>query len=237
MGLTRIYKDWLITKGTIWLKGKPFHLRTPIDYLMLSLKMSGYLPKKLRALELFGMYGLYVTKHYSHMCESVELWELDAQFADFARKFSDKNVQVITGDSVNAVRQGSIKGKFNLLVVDNPLVSPYGPELFEHFNVMPEIFKLAEDNFAIIFNVVLTNPRSLYSDYGFNSEEQIKNLEAWEKKRTEFYATNHQDITPKEYIELYTAKFLGWGIQVDYATFQPRNERVGFLGFALRKIG
>lgn len=235
MGLARIYKDWLITKVTIWLKNKPFHVKTPIDYLMLSFKTSGTLPERIRALEIFGMYGLYVTKHYSHLCESVELWELDPSFAEFARKFSDKNVHVITGDSVTAVREGTIKGRFNLLVIDNPLVSPYGDELYEHFNVLPEIFKLAEDQFLVIFNVVLTSPKALYSDYGFNSADQLKQRDSWERKRSEFYGVDRQDIKPQEYLELYTAKFTQWGFRVNYSTFLPRNERVGFLGFALRR--
>src|SRR5688500_10322437 len=130
MSITRIYKDWVITQITLWLKGKPFHIKTPIDDIILLLKTSGYLQEKINALELFGMYGLYVTKHYAHLCEYVELWELEPTFAKFARKFSDKNVHVIEGDSVNAVRDQQIKGKFNFLMIDNPLVSPYGPALY-----------------------------------------------------------------------------------------------------------
>jgi hypothetical protein len=236
MGFIRIYKDWLINKIIIRLKGKPFHVKTPVDYLFLSLKASGHMPEKVVALELFGMYGLYVTKHYSHLCESVELWELDAEFAKYAKKFSDKNVKIIQGDSVKAVQESKINGKFNLLMIDNPLVSPYGEGLFEHFNVMPEIFGAAQDSFVLIFNIILSDPEALYNNYGFTSQNQIEKRDSWIKKRKEFYESDAINFKPQEYIRLYIDKFKKWGLAVDYSTFLPRNERVGFLGFVLTKV-
>ncbi|GAB1446653.1 MAG: hypothetical protein KF860_08000 [Cyclobacteriaceae bacterium] len=235
MSLIRVYKDWLITKFIIWLKGSPFHIKVPIDYMILSITISGYLPKNLNALELFGMYGLYVTKHYSKLCQSVELWELDPEFVRYARKFCDKNVNVIQGDSVKAVKEFRLMGKYNLLVIDNPLVSPYGNGLYEHFNVMPEIFDATEEQFILIFNVILVNPKSLYEDYKFNSISDLKNRDIWIRKRMEFYGTPLEKLTPQEYVKLYSTMFEEWGLIVDYSTFLPRNHRVGFLGFALRK--
>jgi len=232
----RIYKDWLVTKVIIALKKKPFHIKTSIDYLILTFKKSGCLPAPINALELFGMYGLWVTKHYAHYCEHVDMWEIDSNYVYYARKFKETNVTIIEGDSVLAVQNGSISKKYNFVMIDNPLISPYGNGLIEHFDVLPQIFDIAEDKFILIFNVLLDDPNNLYNQYHFNSEIQIRNKLQWMEKRKWFYGTKEGlNLNPQEYTKIYSDKFTQWGMEVQFSTFLPRNSSVGFLGFALRR--
>lgn len=236
MSVKSIYKDWLISKIIVQLKKKPFHIKTAIDYLMMTFQSAGFLPNRILALELFGMYGLYLTKHYAHYCEHVEMWEIDSNYVYYARKFKERNVTIVEGDSVKAVQNRSIDKRYNLLMVDNPLLSPYGEGLIEHFDVLPQIFDLAENNFILVFNVVLVDPGSLYEDYKFNSETQTRNKLQWLESRKLFYGTKDGlNLKPQEYLRIYTDKFNQWGLEVQFSTFLPRSNRVGFLGFALKK--
>jgi len=236
MAFLRIYKDWFVAKIVTLLKKKPFHLRTHIDYLVLSVKTAGFLPKNIIALELFGMYGLYLTKHYAYYCDHIDMWEIDPNYVRYAKKFREPNVTIIQGDSVSAVRNGTITKKYNFLMIDNPLISPYGDGLTEHFDVMPQIFDLADNSFIVIFNIILAEPESLYEEYHFTSEAHQKKLFTWIEKRKVFYQNpNGFTLKPQEYVKVYESKFKQWGLDVEFSAYQPRSMKVGFLAFALKK--
>jgi hypothetical protein len=236
MNILRIYKEFFVSKIIGLFKGRPFYLKTPIDYLILLFKTSGLLPSNVIAIELFGMYGVYLTKHYARYCETVDMWEIDPKYVYYANKFKERNVTVIQGDSVSSVQNGLIQKQYNLLIVDNPLVSPYGDGLIEHFNVMPSVFKIAKEKFIIIFNVILTDPAVLYERYNLNAEVHVKNRQFWVQERKKFYEnTDGIHIPPQKYLEIYAQKFDQWGMEVQFSTFLPRDERVGFLAFALKK--
>ena len=110
-------------------------LLSPMDVLLRTLNAYGYLPKKMICLDLFGFIGLWVTKDYHHLCDYLEMYEINPIYSKYARKFI-KNAVVVNADSVKAVKDGNLKrDKYSFVVIDNPF-GCFG-NYCEHFDLFP----------------------------------------------------------------------------------------------------
>lgn len=140
----QVAKDFLKRKY-IDLSRQGDRLQTPMQIQINTLRCHGYLPRRIIAVELFGMHGLWITKDYADICAYLELWEINHVYAAFAKKFI-KNAVVVEGDSIHAVLDKKLmKDRYNFIVSDNPLVSPYGDNYFEHFNLFPAVLDYVDD--------------------------------------------------------------------------------------------
>jgi len=166
-------------------------LKTSMDIVVLTLQVCKLLPKPLIALEVFGKHGLGVTRDYAHLCDYLELWEIDTIYAKFARKFLPEAVVKI-GDSIDAVKTGKLlRNDYNFIVIDNPIVSFFGSGNYcEHFDLFPALLKRIADKSILIMNVVV-DMKAIVNNFPYIS------LKNWTIRRKEFYQKNED----KEVIE------------------------------------
>ena len=116
----QIFKD-LFKRKIIDLAKKIGRLNTSMDMVILTLKVYNIFPKPLIALDLFGMYGLWVTVDYAPYCDYLEMWEINPKYAKFAHRFLPKAV-VNVGDSIKVVKAGQLQRRdYNFIVIDNPM--------------------------------------------------------------------------------------------------------------------
>jgi len=200
-------------------------LRTPLDTVISILKSKNLLPHSIRALEPFGMYGLWVTKDYADLCESLEFWELDPTYAKFAKAvLRSSRVSVNTGDSIEACKIAYKNAPFNFIVIDNPARS-FGPYC-EHFDLWPNILKYADSQCSIILNVCVA-PQDYCAKF---SEEPMP--KEWKLRRKHFYGSHVDEessqLEVNDAIKFYHQS-LPNGFVVRETFFIPRNEMIGFL--------
>lgn len=224
MELLKIAKD-VIKRKLIDLGRRSGRLKTPMDMVILDLQVHQLLPKKLIALELFGMHGLWITVDYAHLCDYLELWEIDPYFANFARKFLAK-AAVKIGDSIEAVKKGNLlRNDYNFVVIDNPISGTFGSGNYcEHFDLFPALFERIAGKSVLIMNTVIDMEKiaSMYPSLS---------LADWLIRRKLFYGYGIEvtKIEVNALLDIYRNKFDGWRINVENMLFVPRNTAVGFL--------
>ena len=96
----QIGKDFIKRKYIDLVKGD--RLKTAMQVQIDTLKFYDYLPRRIVAVELFGMHGLWITKDYAPQCAYLEFYEINHVYAMFAKKFI-RNATVVEGDSIRAV--------------------------------------------------------------------------------------------------------------------------------------
>jgi hypothetical protein len=223
-----IIKD-LIKRKILNLNKKMGRLKTPMDMVILTLKVYQLLPHPLIALDLFGMHGLWTTADYVHYCDYLEIWEIEPIYAKFAKKFFPKT-KVNIGDSIKAVQNKKLnKNKYNFIVIDNPIGGVFNEEknYCEHFNLFPKILDYIENKTTIfVINIVIN--MDVIKQRGYIQPNQFNN---WLKIRKNFLGgnVNIKKPNPEKLIEVYKNKFKNWGLSVNHSFFIPRNKIVGFL--------
>lgn len=125
------------------------------------------------ALEVFGGYGDFHTRDYASRVKHLTVWELRPECEEALRsRFPDARV-LITDTYCEIKRTTS---KFGLIIVDNPACA-FGGHC-EHFDLLPDLFKVASDDCIMILNVL---PRT--KNHENLSENQLA-------KRSQFYITS-----------------------------------------------
>jgi hypothetical protein len=214
---SQVYKDWLKRKY-IDLVRRGDRLQTPMEMQINLLNAYSYLQKPIIALELFGMHGLWHTIDYASICSYLELYELNHVYAIFAKKFI-KNAMVVEADSINVVLNNKLKKKkYNFIVSDNPLGSPFGNNYFEHFDLFPEIIDYVEDEGVLSLNFIYNDLYSLSKQHS--------------EKRTEFYGNGNPSI--REAVDVYKGLFMKRGKAVVDFLFLPRNKHIGYLSLIVK---
>ena len=131
----------------------------PIEILFNILEVEGFAPKAMRGLDLFGKYGLWMIRDYLHRCESLDLWEINPDYARLARRLGSK-VNVFCGDSIAAVRSNDPRlGRYDLIVADTP-AGPFGQDYCEHFDFLPNLFTHLEPDGGLLILNFLTKIRA-----------------------------------------------------------------------------
>ena len=141
------------------LSGEEKKLKTGMQSVLLLLRSKDLLPKKIRALEMFGMHGLWHTMDYVHLVEHLDIFELDKKFSDLSKKNLPKNkTNFFSEDSIKWI--SSSNKTYNFIVADIPYSGTFynelGLPLF--FN---DMLKVTEKNGILIFNChtkILSDP-------------------------------------------------------------------------------
>lgn len=124
---------------------------SPMQKVMRTLRRRGDLPHRPDALEMFGGTGAFHTLDYARDVAHLEAWELDPdRAAAFRRNLPGAKIHIADAYSFPK----SERKRYGLIVIDNP-ASKHG-EHFEHFDLFPSLFTLADDRCAIVLNVIPT---------------------------------------------------------------------------------
>lgn len=125
---------WLYTKEKIKSKMyqiiskrmKQFH--RPMDQVVLQLKARGYWDENTKplALEMFGMFGLWMFCDYQSYARRIDFFEIDPQIIKYARKAWKRyeKINFICGDSIEYLK--ATNERYDLIVSD----TPYGFEKY-----------------------------------------------------------------------------------------------------------
>lgn len=212
----QVAKDFLKRQCIDFIR-KGNRLQTPMQIQINTLRCYGYLPQRIIAVELFGMHGLWIVKDYADICTYLELWEINHVYATFAKEFIKKAV-VVEGDSIRAVLDRKLmRDRYNLIVSDNPMGSPYGDNYYEHFDLFPSVLDYMDDRGVIQLNFI-HNP-ILLSD---------KHMQ----KRETFYGKAKPTIA--EAADIYGKLIANRERILEDVLFLPRNDRIGFLTLIIR---
>ena len=230
----QIFKD-LFKRKIIDLAKKIGRLNTSMDMVILTLKVYNIFPKPLIALDLFGMYGLWVTVDYAPYCDYLEMWEINPKYAKFAHRFLPKAV-VNVGDSIKVVKAGQLQRRdYNFIVIDNPIGGVFDERkgYCEHFDLFPEIFNYIENKRTILVMNSIIDVGKIIEKYPAISFQ----LDDWLKRRKKFFNKdiNVKKINPDILEEIYENKFKNWGVKVNRIFFIPRDPAIGFLVIEVEK--
>lgn len=126
-------------------------VQTPMTNLMLQLELKGLLPKKIKAIELFGMHGLWHTLDYVKKVESLDIFEIDEVYHNYSKKvLKDYNVNYYNSDCLQYAQ--TTKEKYNLIVADIPYSGNFyndsGLPFF--FN---SLVRMSDTKSVIVFNI------------------------------------------------------------------------------------
>jgi hypothetical protein len=185
--------------------------------LLGSLRAREMLPTEMTALELFGMHGLWHTRDYAPHCRSLEFYEIDPVFAAYAAR-GLPNAEVVVGDSIQAVRSGTLKrDKYTFIVLDNPSQSPYGDGYIEHFDLFPQILRYIDDG-VLVLNFLL-------GVHDFSDEQA--------RRRKELYGTVRPSVDGAAAV--YERHFREAQLDVPTFTYTSRNAGNGYLAFVCQR--
>jgi hypothetical protein len=141
-----------IVKKLLWSLRRALGL-SPTQRLFRDLRARNVPVGALAALEIFGHTGFLHTVDYARQVSSLEVWEIDpTKEAELRRNLPHATARIL--DSFEELKRTT--REFDLLIVDNP-VCIFGRHC-EHFDVFPDIFRVAKDSSILILNAA-PNPR------------------------------------------------------------------------------
>jgi hypothetical protein len=176
---------------------------SPMQRVLRGLERRGIDLQSATALEVFGGTGSRHTLDYAHRVDRLEVWEMDPKHEAKLRSNLPHAVVLIT-DAYRRVKETA--DRFDLIVVDNP-TGMYGGGRCEHFDLFPDIFRLAADSAVVLLDVIPNAPQSVR-----RTDPHVFSAEHLEARRR-FYRTNRPDD-------------LSWGDIVD--TYRQLAEASGF---------
>lgn len=155
---------------------------TPMRKVVRELKSRGVELKSLNGLEIFGHTGEYHTRDYFSLIASLEVWELNECCEKSLRK-NLPGAKIKITDSFKAIK--ATLDKYNLIVADNP-ISTF--DIYcEHFDLFPDIFKVAQDETILILNVIPEISEKILKDYPYLfNKTQLE-------RRAHFYSVNNPE--------------------------------------------
>lgn len=176
------------------------------------LKNKGLDLSKMKTLEIFARDGSWQTTAYAEKVKSVEAWEIDQIFKKDLRKNLPKaKIRII--DSIKEIRNKNNFSKYDFIVVDNGQ-GCYGNknQYCEHFDVVPQIAKLINNEGVIIFNI---------NREPFNFD----NFPKWQKRRNIYYnRKNIRKLSLKWLLNFYKKLFLNFGYKTSFSFSVSRND-------------
>jgi len=200
---------------------KPIHYRVfknlelrPMYAVFKELQKRKVIVKNLDTLEIFGYTGERHTKAYAPYISTLKVWEIDQKYENVLKKnFLMAEVKIT--DSYKEIRKTS--RKFNLIVIDNPELR-HGNH-FEHFDLFPDVFRVAMDSTILIINVI---PRTgWYKSKNFPPHWFDETHLA---RRKSFYQTNHpEDVSFEEILNAYKNFIITNGFNLEWHFFKKRS--------------
>lgn len=191
---------------------------SPMQKVFRQLKRREVNVKRLHALEVFGGYGTLHTTDYARQVATLDVWELEAKREKSLRENLPMAEVKIT-DSYRELK--NTYKRYDLIVIDNP-VSVYGTHC-EHFDVFPDVFRIAMDSTIIIMNVI-------------PEINDIQSNEIHLARRKLFYKTNHPaKVTFSEMIECYEKLCLENGFSIEWY-FAQKLSRTAVYSLVLKIV-
>lgn len=173
-----------------------------------------------RALELFAGEGDRQTTVYASHVKSLEVWEIDSKhYEELRRNLPSAEIKIT--DTWKEIKK--TQKKYDLIVVDTPQAM-YGEngEYCEHFGLLPDIFRIANDNCVIILNVNVTP---------YNLDKQP----LWKERRKEYYETSRPErLAFDAVIKHYKRVCQKNNVSLRWYLFQQRH--TGFLYYFVMQI-
>lgn len=186
---------------------------SPMQQVLRELRKRNVRLQDLHALEVFGGSGDFHTKDYAFQVSTLDMWEIEPKY-ERALKRKLPMAEVKITDSFQEIKNTT--RKYGLIVVDNPM-SNYG-DYCEHFDLFPDIFRIAMDSAILILNVIPeSNDNALKKyPYLFNKVQLAR--------RKSFYSTNHPEkVLFDEIAEVYLNLSKSNGFNLEWYFFQKRN--------------
>jgi len=179
----------------------------------------------LNGVELFSGSGKRHTLDYASRLAHLEAWEIDpACEATLRRNVSNATIRIV--DTYQEIRRTS--EHFDLIVVDNPATVHGGH--FEHFDLFPELFRLAGDSAVVLINVIpriSTNTLTKFPNI-FNEQHLAA--------RRRFYKTqNPENISWIDIVSAYRQRAQAAAFELEWS-FRVRRHFVYYLAFKIRKF-
>lgn len=203
---------------------------SPMQKVLRQLRESRVVLSDLRALEVFGGLGRWVTKDYAPYVSTLDIWEIESKFENrLKRNFPNAEIRIT--DSYRQVKTTS--KKYNFIVADNPF-SVYGErdEYCEHFALFPDIFRIVMDSAIMVLNVFTHVTDAALKEYPhlFN-ERHIA-------QRSSFYKTNHPErLSFDDLSEVYKNLALANGFVTEWYFFRERRwASFYFLVLKIKKL-
>ena len=198
---------------------------TRMGRILTELMKRGINTKQLQALELFANSGESHVKDYAPWVSTLEMWEIDPAYEKMLRR-SFPLAKVKITDSYEEIK--STHKKYDLIIVDNG-TSIYGGHC-EHFDLFPDIFRIAADSSILILNVIPEADHAALKEfpYLFHQAQLIK--------RQDFYKTTHPEkISVDEMLKVYKELIDRNGFGLEWHFLQKRSF-VYYLVLKIRKL-
>jgi len=186
---------------------------SPMHQVLRELKKRNVRLKDLHALEVFGGTGELHTVNYAPQVSTLEVWEINSKCEKLLRRNLPMAKVKIT-DSYKEIKK--IKKKYNLIIVDNSYVP--NEDHFEHFDLFPDIFRVAMDSTIVILNIIPEINDAALKAYPFLSNKVFL------ARRKSFYETNHPEkLSFDELVKAYKKKITTNGFSLEWYFFQKRS--------------
>ena len=198
---------------------------TRMGRILTELMKRGINTKQLQALELFANSGESHVKDYAPWVSTLEMWEIDPAYEKMLKQ-SFPLAKVKITDSYEEIK--STHKKYDLIIVDNG-TSIYGGHC-EHFDLFPDIFRVAADSSILILNVIPEADHAALKEfpYLFHQAQLVK--------RQDFYKTTHPEkISVDEMLKVYKELIDRNGFGLEWHFLQKRSF-VYYLVLKIRKL-
>jgi len=186
----------------------------PIGQVFNLLEQRGVDIGSCRAVELFGRSGEWHTLFYADLVRTLDIWEIDSAYLPALETNFPAATLKIT-DSFEEIKR--TPKRFDLIVADNPQ-SIYGERRYcEHFELFPDVFRVANDRCVILLDVNI-------KPYQFEKGSE------WWSRRQAFYRTETPDLLDLGKISpTYDDLCQSSGFTLDWSFTVPRNDFIYYL--------
>jgi hypothetical protein len=213
------------------LRGARRHLGLmPIHRVIRELEARGVDLEGQVALETFGGTGSLYTRDLASHVASLEGWEVDPERCrQLASRLPQATVRAV--DSIAHMK--AAEGRFDLISLDN-YYSCFGPNkrYCEHFDLFPDVFRVAADESTLLFNAIVSEDRSLTRRLAPDLFD-----EPHLARRRDFYRTDHPERVPFEtMVEVYREHAERSGFVIDWWFARRRTSFLHFLALRVRRV-
>ena len=197
-----------------------------MQQVLRKLEKRGVAIGSLKTIELFGGCGKRHAVDYANRVARLEVWEIEPSCEEVLRKKIPQATIHIT-DTYQQIRKTS--ERFDLIVIDNPM-SIYDGHC-EHFDLFPDLFRLAADSAIIVVNVIpnLSAAAARKFPYLFN-EKQLQ-------VRRRFYNTDKaDDLSWGQIVSAYRRQAEAAGFELEWS-FSVRRHFIYYLALKIKRLG
>jgi hypothetical protein len=200
---------------------------SPTQKIMREIRRRGVPVHELGALELFAHCGFLQTRDLLQYVASLEAWEIDPSQEEALRRNLPGAEVKITNSYAEIQRTPK---KYGLILMDAPdLVHGDNGQYCEHFNMFPEVFRVAMDSAVLIMNVMPGYPDG-------KPRGRVLFTEAHLERRRQFYGTEHPETLAFDaMIPVYRKLIQEHGYALEWY-FTRRRTRDGRLHYLVLKV-